>query len=113
MKKLKLYLETSVWNFYFADDAPEKKEATIQFFEQVKKGKYEIYLSGYLMIKDKEPKSLLEVREWKEKCRLHDRHLPHSEYIKRVKEITEQLMQNYKVNLNPLPSLSPTTLESA
>lgn len=45
MRKLKLYLETSVWNFCFADDAPEKKEATLQFFEQVKKGKYEIFLS--------------------------------------------------------------------
>lgn len=26
MKKLKLYLDTSVWNYAFADDAPEKKE---------------------------------------------------------------------------------------
>jgi hypothetical protein len=26
MKKLKLYLETSVWNFLFAVDAPEKME---------------------------------------------------------------------------------------
>ena len=45
MKKLKLYLETSVWNFYFADDAPEKKEATMQFFEQVERGEYEIFIS--------------------------------------------------------------------
>ncbi len=45
MKKLKLYLETSVWNFYFADDAPEKKEATRQFFEQVERGEYEIFIS--------------------------------------------------------------------
>jgi hypothetical protein len=28
MRKLKLYLEASVWNFYFADDAPEKMEVT-------------------------------------------------------------------------------------
>jgi len=28
MRKLKLYLETSAWNFYFADDAPEKMEVT-------------------------------------------------------------------------------------
>ncbi len=45
MKRLKLYLETSVWNFYFADDAPEKKEATRQFFEQVQRGEYEIFIS--------------------------------------------------------------------
>lgn len=45
MKKLKLYLETSVWNFLFADDAPEKKAATEKFFEEVESGKYEIFVS--------------------------------------------------------------------
>lgn len=45
MRKLKLYLETSLWNFYFADDAPEKKDITIEFFENIKKGKYEIFTS--------------------------------------------------------------------
>lgn len=33
MKKLKIYLDTSVINFLFADDSPEKKEITIEFFE--------------------------------------------------------------------------------
>lgn len=45
MKRLQLYVETSVWNFYFADDAPEKKEITISFFEKVKQGEYEIFIS--------------------------------------------------------------------
>ena len=45
MRKLKLYLETSVWNFYFADDAPEKKEITLDFFNEIKKGKFDIYIS--------------------------------------------------------------------
>ncbi len=45
MRKLKLYLETSVWNFYFADDAPEKKEITKEFFDLVFKGAYDIYIS--------------------------------------------------------------------
>ncbi|MBC8181129.1 hypothetical protein H8E88_08395 [candidate division KSB1 bacterium] len=45
MRKLKLYLETSVWNFYFADDAPEKKEVTLQFFEKVENGEFDIYIS--------------------------------------------------------------------
>ena len=49
MKKLKLYLETSVWNFCFADDAPEKKEATLQFFERVKDGKYKVYISEVVL----------------------------------------------------------------
>ena len=45
MWKLKLYLDTSVWNFLYADDAPEKKEITERFFEQVKAGKYELFTS--------------------------------------------------------------------
>ncbi|HGJ67083.1 TPA: hypothetical protein ENS27_17115 [bacterium] len=45
MKKLKLYIETSVWNFCFADDAPEKKDITLKFFEKVKAGDYEIFVS--------------------------------------------------------------------
>lgn len=32
-RKIKIYLDTSVINFLFADDAPEKKEVTIDFFE--------------------------------------------------------------------------------
>jgi len=45
MRNLKLYLETSVWNFYYADDAPEKKEVTRNFFENLPVTKYEIYAS--------------------------------------------------------------------
>ncbi len=49
MKKLKLYLETSVWNFYFADDAPEKKEITLPFFDEIKQGEYEIFISDMVI----------------------------------------------------------------
>jgi hypothetical protein len=45
MKKIKLYLETSVWNFLFADDAPEKMQETILFFDEVRKKEYELYIS--------------------------------------------------------------------
>lgn len=43
MRKLKIYLDTSVWNFVFADDAPDKKEITEEFFSEI--GDYEIYTS--------------------------------------------------------------------
>lgn len=49
MKKLKLYLETSIWNFYFADDAPEKKEITLKFFDKIKQGEYEIFISDIVI----------------------------------------------------------------
>ncbi len=45
MKKPQLYIETSVWNFYFADDAPEKKEITYTFFNKIKESEYEIFIS--------------------------------------------------------------------
>ena len=45
MKKLKLYIETSTWNFVFAEDAPEKMAITKEFFNLVAKGAYEIYAS--------------------------------------------------------------------
>ncbi len=45
MKKPQLYIETSVWNFYFADDAPEKKEITHTFFNKIKESEYEIFIS--------------------------------------------------------------------
>lgn len=50
MRKAKIYLDTSVISFYFAEDAPEKMAITRQFFEEVlADSNYEIYLS-YLVI---------------------------------------------------------------
>jgi len=43
MKKPKLYLDTSVWSFYYADDAPEKRDITREFFNKI--NNYEIYTS--------------------------------------------------------------------
>ncbi|MBF0227672.1 MAG: PIN domain-containing protein [Desulfobacterales bacterium] len=46
MRKLQIYLDTSVINFLFADDAPEKKEITIDFFENfVRKNLYDVFIS--------------------------------------------------------------------
>jgi len=49
MKRLKLYLETSVWNFLFAEDAPEKHASTEIFFAEVETGRYDIYISEVVM----------------------------------------------------------------
>jgi len=49
MRKLKLYLETSVWNFFFADDAPEKMDVTKEFFDSVRRGFYEVYISEVVL----------------------------------------------------------------
>ncbi len=49
MKKLKMYLETSVLNFIFAEDSPEKMEATKRLFEEIKQGKFEPYVSAVVI----------------------------------------------------------------
>lgn len=47
MRVPKIYLETTVFNFYFADDAPEKKRDTLKLFKEIKEGKYLPYTSDY------------------------------------------------------------------
>ena len=49
MKKTKLYLDTSVPSFLFADDSPEKREVTIQFWDILKIGLYNIVISDILL----------------------------------------------------------------
>jgi predicted nucleic acid-binding protein len=49
MKRLKLYLETSVWNFYYADDSPEKKEITRLFFSNIGQGGYDVFISDVVL----------------------------------------------------------------
>lgn len=49
MKKTKLYLDTSVPSFLFAEDSPEKREVTIQFWDILKMGLYDIVISDILL----------------------------------------------------------------
>jgi len=50
MKKSKIYLDTSVINFLFAEDAPEKKEATHDLFDNfIKTRVYETYVSDFVL----------------------------------------------------------------
>jgi predicted nucleic acid-binding protein len=44
-KKLNLYFDTSIFNFALADDVPKEKEVTLKLFDEVRKGKYEVYVS--------------------------------------------------------------------
>ena len=50
MKKLRIYLDTSIINFIFADDAPDKRDRTLEFFEKfVKAGIYDVYISSVVI----------------------------------------------------------------
>ncbi|MDH5684178.1 MAG: PIN domain nuclease, partial [candidate division WOR-3 bacterium] len=64
MKKLKLYLETSVWNFLLADDTPELQDITLKLFNEIAAGKYEIFISDLVITeinrtKDKNKRDML------------------------------------------------------
>ena len=45
MKKLKLYLETSIWSHYYADDNEEQMENTKLLFDRIKEQRYDIFIS--------------------------------------------------------------------
>ncbi|PIZ14811.1 PIN domain nuclease [Candidatus Desantisbacteria bacterium CG_4_10_14_0_8_um_filter_39_17] len=49
MKKIKYYLDTSIFNFVFADDAPEKMILTERLFKQIENENMEIYISEVVM----------------------------------------------------------------
>ena len=49
MKKIRYYIDTSVLNFVFADDSPERKQITIDFFNRVRSGSIEIFVSTAVM----------------------------------------------------------------
>ena len=49
-KRLKIYLDTSVINFIYADDSPERKEMTIDLFDNfIKPEIYETYISPFVI----------------------------------------------------------------
>ena len=50
MKKLKVYLDTSIINFLFADDAPNFKSITEEFFQKfVALQVYDIFISAVVI----------------------------------------------------------------
>jgi predicted nucleic acid-binding protein len=49
MRTPRIYLETTLFNFFFADDAPEKRQDTIKLFQEIKEGKYSPYTSDAVL----------------------------------------------------------------
>jgi predicted nucleic acid-binding protein len=45
MKKLKIYLDTSVISHLLHEDTPEKQADTLKLWERIKQGEYEVYMS--------------------------------------------------------------------
>jgi predicted nucleic acid-binding protein len=45
MKIPKIYFDTSIFNFAIADDVPQEREITLRLLDEVKSGKYEVFIS--------------------------------------------------------------------
>lgn len=45
MKRIRYYLDTTMFNFAFADDATEKRDLTVKFFEQLPNSAHEVFIS--------------------------------------------------------------------
>lgn len=45
MKRLKVYLDTSVVSYLYQEDAPEKMQDTLSLWELFKEGVYEVFVS--------------------------------------------------------------------
>lgn len=58
MKKLKVYLDTSIINFLFADDAPAYRDLTIEFFQKYSSD-YFIYISDIVIEEINKTKDLI------------------------------------------------------
>jgi len=59
MRKQKIYLDTSVVSHLDQQDAPDKMNDTLAFWEEIKRGLYEVYISGVVideLMKNVEPK---------------------------------------------------------
>lgn len=62
MKKLRIYLDTSVINFLFADDAPDFRQVTEEFFA-LYAGQYELFVSQIVTLEiDRTPDAALRER---------------------------------------------------
>ncbi|MDR1996735.1 MAG: hypothetical protein LBQ83_00165 [Candidatus Margulisbacteria bacterium] len=49
MKTPRIYVETSVFNFYFSEQSEEKRLDTLKLFAEIEAGKYEPYTSDYVL----------------------------------------------------------------
>ncbi len=49
MRKLKVYLDTSIISYLYQEDAPEKMKDTQQLWELIKQGVYEVYISDIVL----------------------------------------------------------------
>ena len=49
MAKPTIYVETSVWSHVFAEDAPERRQQTLEFLDLADEGAFELFISNVVI----------------------------------------------------------------
>ena len=49
MRRSRIYLETTIFNFPFVDDAPQYRNDTLHLFTEIRAGKFQPFTSEYVM----------------------------------------------------------------
>ena len=65
MDKPKIYLETTIFNFPFVDDAPQYRADTLKLFKEIKAGKFQPFTSEYVMQELDETKDTIKLEQMK------------------------------------------------
>lgn len=60
------------------------------------------------MVENNEDRSVLEVREWKEKCRVEDENLSPKEYLEKLNIVMNKLKSKYNIHLQKISLISNT-----
>lgn len=53
MRQFKIYLDTSIINFAVDDRNPKEKEVTLKLIEEIKQGRYEVFISDVVIFEIK------------------------------------------------------------
>lgn len=66
MKIPKIYFDTSIFNFAIADDVPQEREVTLKLLDEVKDGKYEVFISEVVIgeINRAPQTTVVKLRDW-------------------------------------------------
>jgi len=69
MKIPAIYLETTIFNFPFADDAPQYRADTLRLFAEIRAGKFKPFTSEYVLDELEDTKDLMKLKEMKDLIR--------------------------------------------
>jgi len=83
-----IYLETTIFNFPFADDAPQYKADTWRLFREIRAGKFRPFTSEYVMRELESTKDEEKLKKMKDLINEHEiTMIPANEEIKQLADV--------------------------